>query len=181
MPVTVKGGVDLQKALRKFTPDLAKDTRKEMANLLKPALTRGKVQIVGSTTYEEYRETIEPDRALARRFTKLDVVEMTPEDCKTMLRALMPQYELYHEVHIEDAALDAVVDLTVTHMHDRYLPDKAIDVLDSAMAKLKVINLDKELTVDLVKHEISEQAKIPLEQLTIKTDELNINYESQIK
>lgn len=153
----------------------------DMANLLKPALTRGKLQVIGSTTYEEYRETIEPDRALARRFTKLDVEEMTPEDCKTMLRALMPQYELYHEVSIEDAALDAVVDLTVTHMHDRYLPDKAIDILDSAMAKLKVINLDKELTVDLVKHEISEQAKIPLEQLTIKTDELNINYESSIK
>ena len=153
----------------------------DMANLLKPALTRGKLQVIGSTTYEEYRETIEPDRALARRFTKLDVVEMTPEDCKTMLRALMPQYELYHEIHIEDAALDAVVDLTVTHMHDRYLPDKAIDVLDSAMAKLKVINLDKELTVDLVKHEISEQAKIPLEQLTVKTDNFNINYESTIK
>jgi ATP-dependent Clp protease ATP-binding subunit ClpA len=153
----------------------------DMANLLKPALTRGKLQVIGSTTYEEYRETVEPDRALARRFTKLDVVEMTPEDCKTMLRALMPQYELYHEIHIEDAALDAVVDLTVTHMHDRYLPDKAIDVLDSAMAKLKVINLDKELTVDLVKHEISEQAKIPLEQLTVKTDNFNINYESTIK
>ncbi len=153
----------------------------DMANLLKPALTRGKLQVIGSTTYEEYRETIEPDRALARRFTKLDVVEMTPEDCKTMLRALMPQYELYHEVTIEDAALDAVVDLTVTHMHDRYLPDKAIDVLDSAMAKLKVINLDKELTVDLVKHEISEQAKVPLEQLTVKTDSFDINYEATIK
>ena len=153
----------------------------DMANLLKPALTRGKLQVIGSTTYEEYRETVEPDRALARRFTKLDVHEMEPEDCKIMLRALMPQYEIYHEIQIEDEALDAVVDLSVTHMHDRYLPDKAIDILDSAMAKLKVEKIETFLTVDAVKAEISEQAKVPIEQLTVKTEHQNLDYEDTIK
>jgi ATP-dependent Clp protease ATP-binding subunit ClpA len=153
----------------------------DMANLLKPALTRGKLQVIGSTTYEEYRETVEPDRALARRFTKLDVREMSPDDCKIMLRALMPQYELYHEIQVDDAALDAVVDLSVTHMHDKFLPDKAIDILDSAMAKLKVEKIDNFLTVDHVKHEISEQAKVPVEQLTVRAESQNLNYENSIK
>jgi ATP-dependent Clp protease ATP-binding subunit ClpA len=153
----------------------------DMANLLKPALTRGKLQVIGSTTYEEYRETIEPDRALARRFTKLDVHEMDPDDCKIMLRILMPQYELYHEIQVDDEAIDAVVDLSVTHMHDKFLPDKAIDILDSAMAKLKVEKIDNFLTVDMVKQEISEQAKIPIDQLIVKTEQLNVNYEANIK
>lgn len=153
----------------------------DMANLLKPALTRGKVQIIGSTTYEEYRESVEPDRALARRFTKLDVEEMSAEDCKTMLHAIIPDYELYHEVVVDLDAIDALVDLSVTHMHDRYLPDKAIDILDCAMAKLKVLDLDRTLTIDLVKLEISEQAKVPIEQLTVKTESHSIDYEQQIK
>jgi len=153
----------------------------DMANLIKPALTRGKLQVIGSTTYEEYRETVEPDRALARRFTKLDVEEMSPEDCKHMLHCIMPQYEQYHEIDVDSAAIDAVVDLTVTHMHDKYLPDKAIDVLDSAMAKLKISGGDKFLTLDLVKEEVSEQAKVPIEQLVVEMEPQNINYETAIK
>lgn len=153
----------------------------DMANLIKPALTRGKLQVIGSTTYEEYRETIEPDRALARRFTKLDVEEMSPEDCKNMLHCIMPQYETYHEVEVDVAAIDAVVDLTVTHMHDKFLPDKAIDILDSAMAKLKVHGVDKYLTVDLIKEEVSEQAKVPIEQLVVHMEPQSVDYEHVIK
>jgi len=153
----------------------------DMANLIKPALTRGKVQIIGSTTWEEYRETIEPERALARRFTKLDVEEMSAEDCKAMLHAIMPQYESYHEIEVQAEAIDAVVDLTVQHMHDKFLPDKAIDVLDSAMALLKVTERDKFLTLQDVKEEISKQSKVPIEQLNASVETLNINYESAIK
>jgi len=153
----------------------------DMANLIKPVLTRGKLQVIGSTTYEEYREKVEPDRALARRFTKLDVEEMSPEDCKNMLHCIMPQYEQYHEVNVDMAAIDAVVDLTVEHMHDKYLPDKAIDILDSAMAKLKVGGVEKYLTVDLVKEEVSEQAKVPIEQLIINMEPQSVNYEEEIK
>jgi len=153
----------------------------DMANLIKPALTRGRVQIIGSTTYEEYRETIEPERALARRFTKLDVKEMTPEDCKNMLHCIMPEYEKYHGVDVEMTAIDAVVDLTVKHMHDKFLPDKAIDILDSAMALMKVEKIDNFLTLEDVKREISKQAKVPLEQLNTEQEAVNLDYETQIK
>lgn len=153
----------------------------DMSNLLKPALSRGKVQIIGSTTYEEYRETIEPDRALARRFTKLDVEEMSPEDCKAMLHCIMPEYEKFHNIEVTAEAIDAVVDFTVTHMHDKFLPDKAIDILDSAMAKMKVEERTSILGLEEIKVEVSKQAKIPLEQLNAKTEALNINYEDQIK
>jgi len=153
----------------------------DMANLIKPALTRGKVQIIGSTTYEEYREVIEPERALARRFTKLDVKEMTPDDCKNMLHCIMPEYEKYHEVDVETTAIDAVVDLTVKHMHDKFLPDKAIDILDSAMALMKVEKISKFLTLEDVKHEISKQAKVPMEQLNTEREAVNQDYETQIK
>lgn len=153
----------------------------DMANLIKPALTRGRIQIIGSTTWEEYREIIEPERALARRFTKLDVEEMEPEVCKEMLRTLMPEYEKYHDVTVDPEVIDAVVDLTVKHMHDKYLPDKAIDVLDSAMAFVKIEGMIKHLNLDLLKTEISKQAKVPKEQLNAKHEVTNIDYETEIK
>jgi len=153
----------------------------DMANLIKPALSAGKIQVIGSTTYEEYREHIEPERALARRFTKIDVNEMSPEDCKYMLHCIMHQYESFHDIEVEPAAIDAAVDLTVKHMHDKFLPDKAIDVLDSAMAKLKVLNLDKFLTADLIKAEVAEMAKVPLDQLELATEIINVEYEHAIK
>ena len=159
----------------------AGNSNTDMANLLKPALTRGKVQIIGSTTYEEYRESIEPERALARRFTKLDVVEMSPEDCKNMLHCVMPEYEKYHGIDVESDAIDAVVDLTVKHMHDKFLPDKAIDILDSAMAKAKVDSRETLVTLFHVKEEISIQAKVPMEQLNTQIEPLNLDYETQIK
>lgn len=153
----------------------------DMANLLKPALTRGRVQIIGSTTYEEYRETIEPERALARRFTKLDVKEMSVEDCKNMLHCIMPEYEKYHGIEVEMQAIDAVVDLTVKHMHDKFLPDKAIDILDSAMALMKVEKIQSFLTMEDVKREISKQAKVPMDQLNTEQEVTNTDYETQIK
>ena len=159
----------------------AGNSNTDMANLLKPALTRGKVQIVGSTTYEEYRETIEPERALARRFTKLDVEEMSPEDCKNMLHCIMPEYEKYHGIDVESEAIDAVVDLTVQHMHDKFLPDKAIDILDSAMAKVKVDERETLVTLFHVKEEISVQAKVPMEQLSTQLEPLHLDYETEIK
>jgi ATP-dependent Clp protease ATP-binding subunit ClpA len=153
----------------------------DMANLIKPALTKGKVQIIGSTTWEEYREIIEPERALARRFTKLDVEEMDPDSCKSMLHSVMPEYEKYHEITVHPDAIDAVVDLSVKHMHDKFLPDKAIDILDSAMALLKVNQTGVELTVENIKQEISIQAKVPIEQLNTKQEPMTLDYEQQIK
>lgn len=153
----------------------------DMANLIKPALTKGNIQIIGSTTWEEYRETIEPERALARRFTKLDVEEMDADSCKQMLHAVMPEYEKYHNIEVEASAIDAVVDLSVKHMHDKYLPDKAIDIIDSAMALLKVNQRDNFLTLLDVKEEVSRLAKVPLDQLNAEQEEVNFDYEKKIK
>jgi ATP-dependent Clp protease ATP-binding subunit ClpA len=107
---------------------------------------------------------------------------MTPEDCKAMLHCSMHQYEIFHGVEVQPEAIDAVVDLTVKHMHDKFLPDKAIDVLDSAMAKLKVDQSDVILTVHDVKLEISEQSRVPMEQLELTSESSGtVNYEQGIK
>jgi ATP-dependent Clp protease ATP-binding subunit ClpA len=154
----------------------------DMSNLIKPALTRGKIQIIGSTTWEEYREIIEPERALARRFTQIDVEEMDADACKSMLKLVMPQYEKYHGIGVEDACIDAAVDLSVEHIYDRQLPDKAIDILDQAMARIKVQQTEKILTVNHVKFEISEQARIPIEHLSAGAEESPaVDYEPIIK
>jgi ATP-dependent Clp protease ATP-binding subunit ClpA len=153
----------------------------DMGNLFKPALTRGRIQIVGATTWEEYREIIEPERALARRFTKLEVEEMDPDDCKHMLRCIMPEYEKFHGIAVDRDCVDVLVDLTCDHMHDRYLPDKAVDVLDSVMARIKVQNVKQKIYVDDIKQEVSKQAKIPVEQLNLQNEPISIDYEKEIK
>jgi len=118
---------------------------------------------------------------LARRFTKLDVEEMDPESCKEMLQAVLPEYEKYHKVSIDNLVIDEAVDLSVKHMHDKKLPDKVIDILDSAMSLVKIQYENKVLDLDTLKTEISKQAKIPKEQLNAKHEFLNINYEQLIK
>lgn len=153
----------------------------DMSNLIKPALTKGKIQVIGSTTWEEFREIIEPERALTRRFTLIDVEEMDEDDCKHMLHCIMPEYSKFHGIDVEPAAIDAVVDFTVEHMYDKCLPDKAIDVLDSAMAKLKVTKLETLLTVEHIKYEVAEQARVPVETLSAEGEAMNIDYEKEIK
>jgi ATP-dependent Clp protease ATP-binding subunit ClpA len=93
----------------------------------------------------------------------------------------MPEYEKYHGIDVESDAIDAVVDLTVKHMHDKFLPDKAIDILDSTMAKIKVDARETLVTLFHVKEEISVQAKVPMEQLNTQIEPMNLDYESQIK
>lgn len=106
----------------------------DAANILKPALQGGKLRIIGATTYKEWRQHIEKDGALARRFQKVDVAEPTPADAKAILLGLKAGYEQHHGVRIADEAIEAAVDLSVRHLQDRRLPDKAIDLLDEAGA-----------------------------------------------
>ena len=110
----------------------------DAANILKPALGRGEVQIIGATTPEEYRRHIEKDAALERRFQPVTVSEPGKEQTLNMLRALRPGLEQHHGVEISDEALDAAYALSVRYIHDRFLPDKAIDLLDEAAAALQV-------------------------------------------
>ena len=104
----------------------------DTANILKPALARGELQTIGATTLDEYRENIESDSALERRFQKVVIEPTTPEQTLQILRNIAPHYEHYHKVHYTEEALQACVNLTGRYITDRYFPDKAIDVMDEA-------------------------------------------------
>lgn len=106
----------------------------DVSNLIKPALANGELRCIGSTTFAEYRQVFEKDHALSRRFQKIDVNEPSIEDSIEILRGLKPRYEEFHNVEYTDAALVSAVKLSAKHIHDRFLPDKAIDVIDEAGA-----------------------------------------------
>ena len=106
----------------------------DASNLLKPALASGTLRCIGSTTYKEFRNYFEKDRALVRRFQKIDVNEPTIEDAVKILRGLKTNYEKHHKVRYTDEAIRAAVELSAKYIHDRKLPDKAIDVIDEVGA-----------------------------------------------
>ena len=110
----------------------------DAANILKPALARGELRCVGATTFDEYRETIEKDGALARRFEQVQVKEPDAEAMLAILRGIRGRYESFHGVRLSDEAMHAAIKLSQRYMRDRYLPDKAIDVIDAAMARLRM-------------------------------------------
>lgn len=144
----------------------------DVANLLKPALAKGKLRCIGGTTFEEYRKHFEKDRALLRRFQKLDVNEPSVEDAKRILAGISKVYADYHGITYTQEALEAAVDLTARYVTDRMLPDKAIDVIDAAGARQKIAPEAErvtEITVELVENEVSRIAKIPAR--TVKEDE----------
>jgi ATP-dependent Clp protease ATP-binding subunit ClpA len=110
----------------------------DASNLLKPALASGRLRCIGSTTFDEYRQNFEKDRALARRFQKIDVGEPSVEDTIKVLGGIKKQYEEFHGVTYEDAALEASAKLSAKYLHDRKLPDKAIDLIDESGATVKL-------------------------------------------
>ena len=110
----------------------------DASNILKPVLTSGKVRCIGSTTYEDYRKYFDKDRALSRRFQKIEVPEPTVEETRAILEGLRPKYESYHEVRFTDEAMRAAAELAGKYINDRHMPDKAIDVLDESGAWVRV-------------------------------------------
>lgn len=110
----------------------------DMSNMLKPALARGEIRAVGATTLKEYQKYIEKDPALARRFQPVSIEEPSVEDTVAILRGLKEKYELYHSVHITDDAIVSAVDLSARYITNRYLPDKAVDLLDEACSALRM-------------------------------------------
>jgi ATP-dependent Clp protease ATP-binding subunit ClpB len=116
----------------------AGDGAVDMANMLKPALSRGELRAIGATTIKEYQKYIEKDPALARRFQPVFIEEPTPEDTVAILRGLKEKYELYHGVHITDDAILAAVQFSTRYITNRYLPDKAVDLLDEACSALRM-------------------------------------------
>ena len=136
----------------------------DASNLLKPALQSGKLRCMGSTTYKEYRQHFEKDRALARRFNKVDVSEPSPEDAVKILIGLKSYFEEFHKVKYTDEAIQGAVDLAVRHITDRKLPDKAIDVIDEAGARTRLVpenKRKKKIGIEEIELVISKIARIP--------------------
>lgn len=136
----------------------------DASNLLKPALQSGKLRCMGSTTYKEYRQHFEKDRALARRFNKVDVSEPSPEDAVKILQGLKSYFEEFHKVTYTDEAIQGAVDLSVRHVTDRKLPDKAIDVIDEAGARTRLLpakKRKKKIGIEQIELVISKIARIP--------------------
>ncbi len=137
----------------------------DAANLLKPILSTGKIRVIGSTTFEEYTKNFEKDRALARRFQKIDIVEPTVEETYKILDGLVQKYQDFHKVKYQKSAIEAAVKLSVQYLPDRRLPDKAIDVIDEAGSYSK-INKKSTVTINTVQKIISKMARVPLETIS---------------
>jgi ATP-dependent Clp protease ATP-binding subunit ClpA len=142
----------------------------DASNMLKPLLSSGKVKCIGSTTYEEYKKYFDKDRALSRRFQKIEIPETTIEETHKILLGLKDRYEEYHDVHYTDEALRVAVELSSKYINDRYLPDKAIDVIDEAGAYSRMTRVEGEdaiaITVNNIEKIVAKIAKIPEKSVT---------------
>ncbi|MBU8977928.1 ATP-dependent Clp protease ATP-binding subunit ClpA [Lysobacter sp. MMG2] len=156
----------------------------DASNLIKPALASGELRCIGSTTFQEYRGIFEKDRALARRFQKIDIVEPTVGEAYEILQGLKPKYEAHHGVTYADEALQAAVDLSVKHIGDRLLPDKAIDVIDEAGARQRLLaeGLRKSLIdVEEIETIVAKMARIPTKQVSASDKDVLKNLERNLK
>lgn len=156
----------------------------DASNLMKPALASGKLRCVGATTYEEYRGVFEKDRALARRFQKVDIKEPTIQETYEILKGLKSQFETHHEVKYTLPALKMAVDLSSRYITNRHLPDKAIDVIDEAGAKQRLLPKSKrrkQLGVAEIQRVVANIARIPVSQITQKEKEKLQNLEDSLK
>lgn len=128
----------------------------DASNILKPSLSRGEIQIIGATTLEEYRKYIEKDAALERRFQPVTVEEPTEEETFEILKGLRPYYERHHKVKIQDDALKAAVEMSIRYISDRFLPDKAIDVIDEAASKVQLQGFQTAPELEEMQRQIQE-------------------------
>jgi len=154
----------------------------DAANLLKPALANGTLRCIGATTFEEYRSHLERDRALARRFQKIEVLEPTLEETKLILKGLQPKYEEFHKVHYAPEAIEACAVLSDRHLRDKKQPDKAIDLLDESGADTKLdAGDDAEVTVARVEAVVARIAQIPPRQVSTDDKSALRNLESDLR
>jgi len=156
----------------------------DASNLIKPALASGDLRCIGSTTFQEYRGIFEKDRALARRFQKIDIVEPTVGETFEILQGLKPKYEAHHNVTYADDALQAAVDLSVKHIGDRLLPDKAIDVIDEAGARQQLLpeGVRKSLIdVEEIETIVAKMARIPAKQVSSSDKDVLQHLERNLK
>lgn len=155
----------------------------DMANMLKPHLAKGELKVVASTTWEEYTESFEKDRALMRRFLRLDITEPTPGVAKKILKGTVRYYEQFHNAKISTEAIETAVDYSVRHQPDKRLPDKAFDLIDSACARQRMQEVaNPRINRSEVLAELSRLTNIPVDQFDEeKQDENVLDWEDQIK
>ena len=156
----------------------------DASNLLKPALASGDIKCMGSTTFQEYRGIFEKDRALARRFQKIDVVEPTVDETIGILRGLKKRFEDHHQVEYADAALKSAAELSARYINDRHLPDKAIDVIDEVGAWQRLRPVEQRravIEVEDVEEMVAKIARIPPKSVSASDKELLRNLERDLK
>jgi len=155
----------------------------DMSNMLKPHLAKGELKVIASTTWEEYTESFEKDRALMRRFLRLDITEPTPAVAKKILKGTVRYYEQFHNAKISKDAIEAAVDYSVRHQPDKRLPDKAFDLIDSACARQRMKDVaNPHVNKPEVLAELSRLTNIPVDQFDDeKQDENVLDWEDQIK
>ena len=155
----------------------------DLANMLKPALAKGNLKVVASTTWEEFRKSFEKDRALMRRFQRVTVDEPTTETAKDILRGIKKYYEDYHKTNITEQAIEAAVQLSVKYQTDKKLPDKAIDLIDVACSRfnLKEPDVEKLVTEEEIQFELAKMINMPVENIAQKETSNLAHLESNIK
>ncbi len=156
----------------------------DAANLIKPLLSSGKLRCIGSTTYQEYSNIFEKERALSRRFQKIDVVEPSLDDTTKILMGLKPKYEAHHEVRYTNKALRAAVELSAKYINERHLPDKAIDVIDEAGARVRLMPVSKrKKTVGVAEIEsmVAKMARIPEKSVSSSDKDILKNLDQKMK
>ena len=156
----------------------------DLANMIKPALSKGKIKVIASTTWEEYTQSFEKDRALMRRFQRVTIDEPSPEIAKEILHGLRFNFEEFHGGTIHDDAIEAAVDLSVRYQTDKKLPDKAIDLIDACCAKNRIKHSVWSIGKRDIVNAISRITKIPVDQIGVQqgTDNAGVDYlEHRIK
>lgn len=156
----------------------------DAANLIKPLLSSGKLRCIGSTTYQEYSNIFEKERALSRRFQKIDVVEPSLDDTTKILMGLKPKYEAHHEVRYTNKALRAAVELSAKYINERHLPDKAIDVIDEAGARSRLAPASrrkKTVGVADIESMVAKMARIPEKSVSSSDKDILKNLDGKMK
>lgn len=159
----------------------------DMSNLIKPALSNGELRCIGSTTFNEYRQIFEKDHALSRRFQKIDVVEPSVTDTVSILKGLKERYEKHHHVQYTDEALEAAAALSARYIQDRLLPDKAIDVMDEAGARTRLVQAAKDdeaatvIDVPAIEEVVAKIARIPPKSVSKDDKDTLKNLERNLK
>src|SRR5690349_11796631 len=156
----------------------------DASNLLKPALASGTIRCIGSTTYKEYRQYFEKDRALVRRFQKIDVNEPSVPDAIEIMKGLKPYFEAYHKLKYTNEAVKAAVELSAKYIHDRKLPDKAIDVIDETGASQMLVaegKRKKKITVKEIEATVATMARIPPKTVSKSDADVMANLEKDLK